>query len=227
MLYNKVINKENLDLYFSEFGKLLKKKVHNKNLSVEIVIVGGASVLLNYNFRDTTVDVDCIDVHNALMNEIVSEIALKHNLPTDWINTDFKKTESYSRKLINYSSYYKTFNGILNVRTIKGEYLIAMKIVSGRKYKNDYSDIYGIIKWHKDNKAIMTMSQIDRAIDELYLSHEKIDKDAYEFTSRIVENIDSISHETIKKNEEENLELIKGKQNIDDKDNIDEILKKL
>lgn len=227
MSYNKTISKENLDLYFLEFGKLLKKKAHNKNISVEIIIVGGASVLLNYNFRDTTVDIDCIDVHNALMNEIIGEIGNKYDLPNDWINTDFKNTESYSQKLINYSSYYKTFGGVLNVRTIKGEYLVAMKIVSGRKYKNDYSDIYGIIKWHKDNNERMTMSQIDKAIDELYSTHEKVDKDAYEFTKRIIEDIDSYSREAIKKEEEDNLELIKNNQSIVDEDNIDEILKKL
>ena len=94
MSYNKTLNKENLDLYFSDLGKLLKKKIHNKNLSVEIIVVGGASILLNYNFRNTTVDIDCIDVHNALMNEVVSEVAIKHNLPVDWINTDFKNTNS-------------------------------------------------------------------------------------------------------------------------------------
>ena len=227
MSYNKVINKENLDLYFSDFGKLLKKKSHSKNLSIEIVVVGGASVLLNYNFRNTTVDIDCIDVHNALMNEIVSEIANKYDLPSDWINTDFKATESYSQKLITYSTYYKTFNGVLNVRTIKGEYLVAMKIVSGRKYKNDYSDIYGIIKWHKDNNEQLSMPQIDKAIDELYSSHGVVNKDAYEFASKIIENVDSVSIESIKQNEIDNLQLARSKANSISEDNLNQILKKI
>lgn len=52
MSYNKTLNKNDLDLYFSELGKLLKKKIRNKNISVEIIVVGGASILLNYNFRN-------------------------------------------------------------------------------------------------------------------------------------------------------------------------------
>lgn len=227
MSHNKTLNKVDLDLYFSDLGKLLKKKIRNKNLSVEIIVVGGASILLNYNFRDTTVDIDCIDVHDALMNEVVNEVANKYDLPTNWINTDFKNTSSYSQKLVNYSSFYKTYYGVLNIRTIKGEYLIAMKIVSARKYKNDYSDIYGIIKWYKDNNIDLSMGQIDKSIDELYSSHDRVDKDAYEFTKHLVENINSVPIETIKKSEEENLKIIKNKKNIDQIDNIDEILKKI
>ncbi len=227
MSHNKTLNKADLDLYFSDLGKLLKKKIRNKNLSVEIIVVGGASILLNYNFRDTTVDIDCIDVHDALMNEVVNEVANKYDLPTNWINTDFKNTSSYSQKLVNYSSFYKTYYGVLNIRTIKGEYLIAMKIVSARKYKNDYSDIYGIIKWYKDNNIDLSMDQIDKSIDELYSSHNRVDKDAYKFTKHLVENINSIPIETIKKSEEENLKIIKNKENIDQIDNIDEILKKI
>lgn len=227
MSHNKTLNKADLDLYFSDLGKLLKKKIRNKNLSVEIIVVGGASILLNYNFRDTTVDIDCIDVHDALMNEVVNEVANKYDLPTNWINTDFKNSSSYSQKLVNYSSFYKTYYGVLNIRTVKGEYLIAMKIVSARKYKNDYSDIYGIIKWYKDNNIDLTMDQIDKSIDELYSSHDRVDKDAYKFTKHLVENINSVPIETIKKSEEENLKIIKNKKNIDQIDNIDEILKKI
>lgn len=227
MSHNKTLNKADLDLYFSDLGKLLKKKMRNKNLSVEIIVVGGASILLNYNFRETTVDIDCIDVHDALMNEVVNEVANKYDLPVDWINTDFKNTNSYSRKLINYSSFYKTFYGVLNIRTIKGEYLIAMKIISARKYKNDYSDVYGIVKWYKDNKLEINMNQIDRAIDELYSSHEKIDKDAYEFTKHIVENIVSVSDKTVKESENENLKIIKAHKDMNQPDNLNEILKKI
>ena len=227
MSHNKILNKADLDLYFSDLGKLLKKKGHNKNLSVEIIVVGGASILLNYNFRETTVDIDCIDVHDALMNEVVNEVAKKYDLPANWINTDFKNTNSFSQKLINYSSFYKTFSGVLNIRTIKGKYLIAMKIISARKYKNDYSDIYGIVKWYKNSHINISMTEIDRAIDELYASHDKVDGDAYEFTKRIIENINSVSDEAIKENEKENLKTIKNKIDSNQKDNLNEILKKI
>ena len=93
------------------------------------------------------------------MNDAISEVANKFDLPNDWINTDFIMTKSYSEKLIRYSVYYKSFsNGCLNVRTIKDEYLIAMKLVSGRKYKNDLSDIIGIL----DSNKSITISLIEK-----------------------------------------------------------------
>ena len=42
--------------------------------------------------------------------------------------------------------YYKIFP--LTVRTIVTEYLVVMKLKSGRCYKNDLSDIVGIISEH-------------------------------------------------------------------------------
>ena len=59
------------------------------------------------------------------------------DLPNGWINSEFVWTESYSQKLEAYSVYYKTFSNILTVRTISAEYLVAMKLMSGRFYKND------------------------------------------------------------------------------------------
>ena len=103
-----------------------------------------------------------------------------------------------------------------------------MKIVSARKYKNDYSDIYGIVKYLKDNDIKISIEQVDRAIDELYLSRDKVDNDAYEFTKRIIDGIDSMSQKAVRSIEEENLEEIKKKTNSSkEADNIDEILKKI
>ena len=62
-----------------------------------------------------------------------------------WINTDFMKTTSYTPNLVQYSRYYKTFSNILQIRTISAEYLVAMKLMSYREYKNDKSDIVGVL----------------------------------------------------------------------------------
>ena len=140
MLYN--LSKEQIDNIFLDIAKELKKKLRGRKFSYELIVVGGASILLNYSFRASTVDIDCVDVNDALMNEIINEVGDKYNLPIGWINTDFLKTNSYSSKLMQYSSFYKSYLGdTLIVRTIKDEYLIAMKVISARKYKNDYSDI--------------------------------------------------------------------------------------
>lgn len=163
MLYN--LSKQNIDSIFFDIAKQLKKKLKGRRFSYELIVVGGASILLNYSFRMSTIDIDCVDVNDALMNEIINEVGDKYNLPVGWINTDFLKTSSYSTKLIQYSSFYKSYlNDTLIIRTIKDEYLIAMKVISARKYKNDYSDIYGIIK----EKPSLSLDSVLTAINQLY-----------------------------------------------------------
>lgn len=193
------LSKEQLDSIFKDIAKELKKKIKNKALSYELIVVGGASILLNYSFRETTVDIDCLDVQDALMNEIINSVGEKYQLPNGWINTDFIKTNSYTPKLIQYSSYYKSYaNGSLVVRTIKDEYLIAMKMMAARKYKHDYSDIFGIIK----ENPTLSHEKVMKAIVNLYGDISKISDEMITFVKSLFEP-NSISYADIEKGEKE------------------------
>ncbi|MBE6143538.1 MAG: hypothetical protein E7177_06110 [Erysipelotrichaceae bacterium] len=108
----KLIKKDELDVYLKELTKIIRKNNRKNDISYEIILVGGASILVNYSFRMSTSDVDCIDVNNILMNDAINVVAEKYSLPYDWINTDFKITKSYSDKLVNYSTFYKSFGNI-------------------------------------------------------------------------------------------------------------------
>lgn len=54
------------------------------------------------------------------------------------------------------------------MRTVTAEYMIAMKLMAGRKYKNDLSDVIGVLKHHKDNGEPITLEQIKKAVADLY-----------------------------------------------------------
>lgn len=166
--------------------------------------MGGASILLNYSFRMSTIDIDCLDLNDALMNEIINEVGNKYHLPNGWINTDFVKTNSYTPKLIQYSEFYKSyFNGALVVRTIKGEYLIAMKMVAARKYKHDYSDIFGIVK---ENQSL-TLKKIKNAVINLYGSINVVSKEMMNFVSELFDNT-LLQYDDLEKQEQEAKESI-------------------
>lgn len=225
----KLMKKEDINLYLKELTKVIRKNKRNSDVTYELILIGGASILVNYEFRNSTSDVDCIDVNNILMNDAIIKVAEKYDLPTDWINTDFKITKSYSDKLINYSTYYKTFgNGTLEIRTIKDEYLIAMKLASGRKYKNDISDIVGIISEIKKERDI-SLSEIEKAVIDLYGDMSKVDPFAYSLLKDCLNNI-LVNYEEIKKIEKQNkdnlLELDGDIRFLND-DNINYILEKL
>lgn len=207
MLYK--LTKEQIDQIFFDIAKELKKRLKGNKFSYELIIVGGASILLNYSFRMTTVDIDCVDVNDVLMNEIVNKVGDKYSLPNGWINTDFLKTSSYTPKLAQYSSFYKSYlNDTLIVRTIKDEYLVAMKVVSARKYKNDYSDIYGII--HENPK--LSLETILKAVEQLYGPNMIIEPEMFSFLTSVFKD-KSLKYENVKDDENKEKERLIGQLN--------------
>jgi len=159
--------KENMNDCFRDLGKEFRK-LNGTKMRAEIVLIGGGSVLANYGFRDLTTDMDAIIRSSSVMKEAISRVADKYNLPRDWLNEGFKRTKSYSNRLEEISIYYRTFSNILEIRTVAAQYLIAMKLISGRQYKNDLSDIVGILWEHKKRDNPITREVIEDAVYKLY-----------------------------------------------------------
>ena len=110
MSFNEAIfSKNNLDLCLRELAKEFRK-LNGKSMPAEIILIGGASVLINYGFRDTTYDMDAIIISSSVMKQAIDRVSDKLGLPNGWLNTDFMRTKSYSPKLIEHSTYYKTFS---------------------------------------------------------------------------------------------------------------------
>lgn len=164
---SRVFTKENLDLFFRDLSKEYKR-LGGRHVPVEIVLIGGAAIIENYGFREMTTDIDALLPEIGMMTDAIHRVGDAHGLPNGWLNADFVKTASYSVKLRRYSVPYKTFNQVLNVRMITGEYLIAMKLRAGRRYKNDLSDIIGILAAHRAKGEPITFEQISTAVENLY-----------------------------------------------------------
>ena len=181
--------RENLDRCLSALAKEFRKR-NGTAMQAEIVLIGGASVLANYSFREATYDVDAVINASSAMKEAINHVGDALNLPNGWLNTDFVKTRSYSPKLMQYSTYYKTFSHILTIRTIAAEYLIAMKLMAGRKYKNDLSDVIGILLEHQKNGKPIDKAKIDLAVQDLYGGWENIPEDSKKFIAGVMQNGD-------------------------------------
>lgn len=181
--------KENLDTYLRELAKEFRRR-SGKSMPAEIVLVGGAAILTNYGFRDMTTDIDAVIHASSSMKGAINYVGDKFNLPNGWLNADFMHTGSYSPKLDEFSVYYKSFFGVLSVRTIAAEYLIAMKLRSGRKYKNDLSDIIGILAEHEKKGKPITFEQIDGAVENLYGGWDSFPEDSKPFIEDALKNGD-------------------------------------
>lgn len=183
------ITKENLDTYLKELAKQFRK-LNGKAMPAEITLIGGASILINYGFRDSTYDVDALIQASSAMKDAINYVTDTLGLPNGWLNEDFKNTKSYTPRLVNYSKYYRTFSNVLTVRTITGEHLVAMKLMAYRQYKHDISDIVGILREQQNSGDPLTFERIDKAVTDLYDSWEKLPENARGMIESILANED-------------------------------------
>lgn len=166
-------DKEEIHRYLLELGKAYRK-MYGKHTPAEIVIVGGSAILMGYSFRTTTQDVDALLHAASGIKDAARIVADRFDLPGDWLNADFCDTESFSPKIIQYSQFYRQYANVLNVRIMTGKYLVAMKMKSWRSYKNDISDIIGILCEQLHMGKPLTYEEIIQALDDLYGGHEDI-----------------------------------------------------
>ena len=210
MSIDKAFTKENLDYYLKELAKEFRKR-NGAKLSAEIVLIGGAAVLANYGFREMTYDIDAIITASSVMKEAINAVGDRLELPNGWLNTDFTKTSSFSPKLIQYSKHYRTYSGVLNIRTINAEYLIAMKLMSGRRYKKDLSDIVGILNEQKRIEKPLDYNKIDRAVRDLYDSWNGISVYTTEVLKAALEseNLEELFEEQVREEEASRQEVLR------------------
>ena len=164
---SKVLTKDNLSALLKELAKQYRK-LSGKKMPAEIILVGGAAVLARYGFRDMTTDIDAIIQASSAMRDTAIRVADSFGLPEDWLNSDFLHTDSATGKLLQFSEYYAISSNIVTIRVVTAEYLIAMKLRAGRRYKSDLSDIIGIMAEHQTKGAPITYEMVRKAVNDLY-----------------------------------------------------------
>lgn len=163
----KKITRENALDIIKQFAKEYRRELGKA--AGEIIFVGGGSIMLNYKFRDATQDFDVILKTASGVKDVIAKFADDNDLPRDWMNSDFVKTESYSDMLSEVSKHFCTLNnGSLEIRTVSGVYLIAMKIRARRDYRNDISDAIGILIEEREAERNISFNDIESAYNKLY-----------------------------------------------------------
>lgn len=225
---HEVFTKENLSMYLRELSKEYKR-LGGRKMPVEIILIGGAAIIESYGFREMTTDIDAVLPSVSIMKEAINHIGDRFGLPNGWLNADFIHTDSYSRRIGEFSKPYRTFNQVLNVRIVTGEYLIAMKLRSGRKYKNDLSDVVGILAEHARGGDPIEYFQIDTAVRDLYGGWDGFSSDAISFLRDILKDRQYLTvYDTIRQGEIRAKEILLDFQQaypgLMKEDNVDNIL---
>lgn len=181
--------KDQIDSYLKEVAKQYRK-LNRKGMPAEITLIGGASILINYGFRDSTYDVDALIQASSSMKDAINFVTDTMGLPNGWLNDDFKHTASYTPRLVTFSQYYRTFSNVVTIRTITGEYLVAMKLKAFRQYKHDISDIVGILREHVRSGDPLTFERINKAVCDLYDGWDQMPESAQSLIQSILANED-------------------------------------
>ena len=80
--------KENLDTYLKEVAKEYRR-LAGKGMPAELILIGGASILINYGFRGMTTDIDALILASSAMEDAILRVEEKFDLPHGWLNADF------------------------------------------------------------------------------------------------------------------------------------------
>ena len=87
--------KGNLDDYLRMLAKEFRKR-NGKVMPAEIILIGGAAVLINYGFREKTYDFDAIIRASSAMKDAINYVGDENQLQEGWLNSDFtKKAQSF------------------------------------------------------------------------------------------------------------------------------------
>ena len=220
--------KDNLDLYLKELAKEYRKR-NGTSMPVEIILIGGASIVINYGFRESTYDMDAVMEGASSLKDAINYVGDKFHLPNGWMNDDFVRTDSYTPRIIRYSQYYRTFSNVVTFRTVTGEYLLAMKLRAGRAYKYDRSDVIGIL-WEQEKKGDpLTMDRIRKAVVDLYDSYDVLSDEVKDFVEEAVrEGGYETRYDRVRQIEAENKENLlnyeENKPGVINDDNVNDVI---
>lgn len=132
---------------------------------IEIAIYGGTVMMLAYNCRDATQDVDAIFEPPEAVHPLIKQVALEQKLPEDWMNNAVKAFVSNREERITFPEVNAP--NVLMTRP-SPKYLLAMKCIAARLptvfRDGDTSDI----KFLLSELDIKSMEEVDTIVREFY-----------------------------------------------------------
>lgn len=149
-------------LAFTHLSEELKKR----GVLGEINIVGGTAMVLAFNARESTKDVDAIFHPSLEVRTAAGIVAENLSLPVDWLNDGAKGFLSQSN---DFEPLYLIDLPNLRLQAPTPQYMLAMKVLSARSAVNDERgdarDIAFLIRLLGLTSASQVMEIVNRYYD--------------------------------------------------------------
>lgn len=178
----KAIRKDQIIRALTRLGALAQAQ----QIELELSIYGGCAMILAFNRRMITRDVDAIFHPKTSVRPLIAQVAEEMQLPEDWLNDDvrqFLAPEGSMRELP------LDLPGI-KVTAPTASYLLAMKALAGRRalpgYEGDEADLRFLI-----NKiGIQSIDEVQAHIDRYY-PDDRPNESARALITQIIKEVNS------------------------------------
>jgi hypothetical protein len=138
-----------------------------EGVRLEMTLYGGALMLLAYEARDVTKDVDAIVHPPGVARRLVAKVAAERGLHENWLNDDVKQFISTRERKNDFPTPNVNRAG-LHLTRPTAKYLLAMKVMACRKplpgYRGDIDDIEMLLRITKAK----TVEQVQHVVDAFF-----------------------------------------------------------
>lgn len=120
----------------------LNDELAREGIRGEVGVVGGAAMVLAFNARESTRDVDAVFDPSGKVRDAAVRVANAQRLPADWLNDAVKgymPVDTEPRSILLSLPH-------LSVWTPPPQYLLAMKAIAARFDSNDAADLRTLIQ---------------------------------------------------------------------------------
>jgi hypothetical protein len=132
------MDKLELERALMRLGQLLRER----RVAGEVAVFGGAAIVLGFDFRNATQDVDAmITQGHGQVVKAQQEVGDELGLPPNWLNEQGTSYLSKQSDFALFKTYPSEGQFGLRVLTATPQYLLAMKLLSFRSHGHDLQDI--------------------------------------------------------------------------------------
>ncbi|MGO8792969.1 MAG: hypothetical protein ACLQVL_37045 [Terriglobia bacterium] len=132
------MDKQELERALTRLGQLLRER----RVAGEVAVFGGAAIVLGFDFRDATQNVDAmITQGHGQVVKAQEEVGVEMGLPPNWLDEQGTRYLSKHNDFEMFKTYPSEGQFGLRVLTATPQYLLAMKLLSFRSYGHDIDDI--------------------------------------------------------------------------------------
>ncbi|MGI8983086.1 MAG: hypothetical protein ACR2HM_00905 [Acidimicrobiales bacterium] len=125
-----------------EAFRRLALRLERRRLVGDICVYGGAAMILAYDARRVTRDVDGLfEPHGPVLDE-ARAVAREMGLPDGWLN---ENVSVYVSRVPDANQPFIYDHPNLRVRSVSARHLVAMKAIAARRYAQDQADLVTLI----------------------------------------------------------------------------------